>query len=84
MNLGGYTTQLTIVVNYTNAAEKSRTMKAAHKLLDLATRRLRRFGENNFSSMILVDIDYKEVDIGKVLRRGHGGNMRRQFSICLM
>lgn len=40
-----------------------------------------RFDKNNFSCMILVDIDYKEVDMGKGLRRGHGGNIHRQ---CMM
>lgn len=36
------------------------------KLLDLATRKLWRFGKNNFSIMMLF-IDYKEVDVGKGL-----------------
>ena len=48
MNLGmdGDSTQLITVVNYMTAAERSRTVTAAYKLLDLATRSLQRFGKN--------------------------------------
>ena len=44
------------MVHYTNAAERSRRMKTAKKkkkkkpLLDLATRKLWRFGKNNLVS----------------------------------
>lgn len=65
------------VVSYTNAAKRAIRMNTANKLLDLATKKLWRFGENNSISMMLADMDYKEIDMGKGLRRGHKGNLHR-------
>ena len=47
LGMGMHSIQLTIVVNYMTAAERSRTVKAAYKLLDLATSSLQGFGKNH-------------------------------------